>query len=204
MATGRQASGRMTAAQRRRQILDAAVRVFAERGHRSAALHEVAAMCGVTEPLLYRYFTTRKALMVAATEAATDQALADWERAAAVAHDGPAKLAAVARTAEAGDMASRSTQMLVQAQADGGRDPELSQAICEALARRVAFLRGLVEQTKREGTIPAHAQSEGIAWQVLSAICGCALASGDQGARPSPERMVNFVIRCASARPVTH
>ena len=50
---------------RREQILEAATRVFAEKGFRRATTREVAREAGVSEGTIYNYFDDKDALMVA-------------------------------------------------------------------------------------------------------------------------------------------
>lgn len=50
-------------AERRRQILDAAVRVFAEKGHEAIRIQDVADQAGVAYGLVYHYFGTKDALL---------------------------------------------------------------------------------------------------------------------------------------------
>ena len=52
-------------AARRRQILDAATRVFAEKGFRRATTREVAREAGVSEGTIYNYFEDKDALLMA-------------------------------------------------------------------------------------------------------------------------------------------
>jgi len=55
-------------ADRRRVVLDAACRVFAERGHDAATVREIAGAAGVTVPVLYQHFESKRALHVALLE----------------------------------------------------------------------------------------------------------------------------------------
>jgi len=52
---------------RRAQILDAAVRVFAEKGFQRATTHEIAREAGVSEGTIYYYFDSKDALMLGVT-----------------------------------------------------------------------------------------------------------------------------------------
>ncbi len=52
---------RLGRAERERQILDAAVSVFSERGFQQASMDAVAALVGVTKPVLYTHFGPRTA-----------------------------------------------------------------------------------------------------------------------------------------------
>ena len=52
----------MTAAARRRVIADAAAELFAERGYRGASIDEIARRSGVTPPVLYEHFASKREL----------------------------------------------------------------------------------------------------------------------------------------------
>ena len=56
---------RIPAAQRREVIVRAAGRLFGERGYSGTRLDDVAAAAGVTKPILYRHFDSKKALYLA-------------------------------------------------------------------------------------------------------------------------------------------
>ena len=61
-------ASRMTAEQRRRQILLAALSTFARRGFHGAGTSEIAAAAGCSEPMLYRHFASKQALFAAALD----------------------------------------------------------------------------------------------------------------------------------------
>ncbi len=50
------------------QMLEAALRVFAERGYTGASMDEIAAAAGVTKPLVYSYFGSKEELMARCIE----------------------------------------------------------------------------------------------------------------------------------------
>jgi AcrR family transcriptional regulator len=56
---------RQTAGERREQILEAAVTVFAERGYEGASTDVIARMAGISQPYLFRLFGTKRDLIVA-------------------------------------------------------------------------------------------------------------------------------------------
>jgi AcrR family transcriptional regulator len=56
---------RLPVAQRRELITDAAGRLFGERGYDGARLDEIAAAAGVTKPVLYRHFDSKRDLYLA-------------------------------------------------------------------------------------------------------------------------------------------
>ena len=67
---------RLPAEQRRRQLLDVALDIFAERGFHSTSMDEVATAAGVTKPVLYQHFPSKRALYVELLEDVGNQLLA--------------------------------------------------------------------------------------------------------------------------------
>src|SRR5215217_8252841 len=59
---------RLAPAQRRELIVEAAGRLFGERGYDGTRLDDVAAASGVTKPVLYRHFDSKTALYIALLE----------------------------------------------------------------------------------------------------------------------------------------
>lgn len=55
---------RLPAAERRDQILSTALTVFADRGYHLASMNEVAEAAGVTKPVLYQHFASKRELFV--------------------------------------------------------------------------------------------------------------------------------------------
>jgi len=53
---------RLPAAARRRQLLDSAVEAFAERGFHATSMNDVAEAAGVTKPVLYQHFRSKRQL----------------------------------------------------------------------------------------------------------------------------------------------
>ena len=53
---------RLPAVQRRRQLFDVALEVFAERGYHGASMAEIAEAAGVTKPVLYQRFRSKREL----------------------------------------------------------------------------------------------------------------------------------------------
>ena len=55
-------SSRLPAARRREQLLEVALHVFASRGFHQTSMNDVAEAAGVTKPVLYQHFTSKRAL----------------------------------------------------------------------------------------------------------------------------------------------
>jgi AcrR family transcriptional regulator len=68
---------KLTRADRRQAIVDAASALFAERGFRGVTTRELARSVGVSEPVLYEHFRTKEDLYAAIIEAARQKAAGD-------------------------------------------------------------------------------------------------------------------------------
>lgn len=55
---------RLPAAERREQLLHTAVAVFAEHGYHATSMNDVAEAAGVTKPVLYQHFSSKRELFV--------------------------------------------------------------------------------------------------------------------------------------------
>jgi AcrR family transcriptional regulator len=73
---------RSTAAERRDEILNAAVAEFAERGLAAASTEEIARKAGISQPYVFRLFGTKKELFMATVARCFRETLAMFQRAA--------------------------------------------------------------------------------------------------------------------------
>jgi AcrR family transcriptional regulator len=73
---------RLTAPERREQILEAAVTVFAERGYEGASTDVIAHMAGISQPYLFRLFGTKRELIIATVRRCFEDTEALFVRAA--------------------------------------------------------------------------------------------------------------------------
>jgi AcrR family transcriptional regulator len=61
------------------ELLDAAGQMFREKGYHETSTAEIAERAGVVEGTIYRYFSTKRELLVQVVERAYEQAIADFE-----------------------------------------------------------------------------------------------------------------------------
>jgi AcrR family transcriptional regulator len=61
---------RLTAGERRQAVLDTACRVFSDSSYRGATTAEIARAAGITEPILYRHFGSKRDLYLACLDEA--------------------------------------------------------------------------------------------------------------------------------------
>jgi AcrR family transcriptional regulator len=68
---------RLTGNERRRQLFAVALRLFAERGYESTTMDEIAEAAGVTKPLLYQHFSSKRALYLELVDSVAEELLAE-------------------------------------------------------------------------------------------------------------------------------
>src|SRR5947209_9960272 len=79
---------RLPAVQRRRQLLDVSLEVFASRGFHAASMAEVAEAAGVTKPVLYQHFRSKRELYLELLDDVGQRLLEEVQK-ATVAAGGP-------------------------------------------------------------------------------------------------------------------
>src|SRR5437763_12762474 len=73
---------RLSAAERRDDVLDAALVEFAERGYEGTSTEDIARRAGISQPYLFRLFGTKKELFKAASARCFRETLEMFQRAA--------------------------------------------------------------------------------------------------------------------------
>lgn len=81
-------SMRLPATERREQLLEVALEIFARQGYHGTSMNEVADAAGVTKPVLYQHFDSKRDLFLALLEMVGGQLIEAITKAAAAAPDG--------------------------------------------------------------------------------------------------------------------
>ncbi len=89
-------AARLSRAERKRQLLAQAKQLFATLGYHATTTEKIAAAAGVTEPILYRHFDSKKALFMEVLEEVRAATLRAWQAETAGVGDPLAKLHAIA------------------------------------------------------------------------------------------------------------
>jgi AcrR family transcriptional regulator len=71
-----QSSPRLSRSERRRRIEDAATELFARRGYAATTVDDIVAAAGVTKPMLYRHYESKRELCIALLERHRDELVA--------------------------------------------------------------------------------------------------------------------------------
>lgn len=89
-------AGRMRRAERKRQLLSHAKELFMTLGYQHTTTEKIASAAGVTEPVLYRHFESKKALFLDVLQEIRQATISRWREETAIVTDPLAKLHAIA------------------------------------------------------------------------------------------------------------
>jgi AcrR family transcriptional regulator len=124
---------RLPAAERQRQVLRAALPVFAQHGFDGAGTRELAAAAGVSEPILYRHFSDKVGLFCAVLALAAERLAPLPGKAVAGTTDVEARLRALAEHLQALLETHRDELLVLAAAASVAADARIAQATGAAL-----------------------------------------------------------------------
>jgi AcrR family transcriptional regulator len=163
---------RLPAAERRQAIVDAALQVFSTGSYAGATTAEIANEAGVSEPLLYRHFPSKRELYFACLDEA-------WSRlrdhlAQAMVELGPAEA-----WRQIGPSTMRQFKVLVpnlwmQAITEAGEDPEIRRHVRSHMREVHDFFADALRRIQSADVIPADRDVDAEAWVF---IAGSLLAS---------------------------
>src|SRR5262245_53893922 len=89
-------AARMTRAERKRQLLAHAKQLFVTLGYHATTTEKIAAAAGISEPVLYRHFESKKALFLEVLQEIREATLTRWNEETAALTDPLARLHAIA------------------------------------------------------------------------------------------------------------
>jgi len=158
---------RLPAAQRRRQLLDTAARLFAERGYAGATTSELAKAAGVTEPIIYRHFKSKKELFIALIDETGEETIEQWQDALAQCTDPADRLrlliGANPMVASRGQGVYR---VIVQAMTEI-TDPEILAAITRHMEALHTFMADQVSTAQAAGDVSKRFSPAITAWMLM-------------------------------------
>ena len=188
---------RLPAAERRQAIIDAALRVFAGSSYRGATTAEIARAAGVSEPILYRHFGSKRELYLACLEAAWADFRAVCE--AQIAELGEREaVTALGRAAiafhDSGHV--KPAVLWMQALSASGDDEAIRDALRRQLRDVHDFVAAAVRRAQAAGGVPADRVADAEAWIFVGAALllgfshrlGGGLLSADDLATVAAER----------------
>ncbi len=153
---------RLTGEERRRAVLDTACRVFAKSSYRGATTAEIARAAGITEPILYRHFGSKRDLYLACLDEAWSSFRASAQKAV---DENPATcLGAIADAYMAKRAKLRLVDLWVQALTEAGDDPLIAKALRNQIREVHDFFADVIRQGQANGAVNPDRDPVAEAW----------------------------------------
>jgi AcrR family transcriptional regulator len=153
---------RLTAVERRQAVLDTAGRVFSRSSYRGATTAEIAREAGITEPILYRHFGSKRDLYLACLDEAWRTFREVAER--ALAEDPVGCLGAIADAYMAKKTRIRLVDLWIQALNEAADDAVIAKAVRRQIREVHAFFAGVIEHGQQHGAVNADRDPVAEAW----------------------------------------
>ncbi|MCC6971316.1 MAG: TetR/AcrR family transcriptional regulator [Phycisphaerales bacterium] len=157
---------RLTAPKRREQLLDTAAELFARSGYARATTAQLAKAAGVTEPIIYRHFKSKRDLFIELIRTSAARTLKEWQELLKGAKD-PAER--VRRLLDHNPMVEKGRfayRVLLQAITEVN-DAEIKKAVVEHMTELHGFLKREIAAAQKKHKVPDATSPELIAWILI-------------------------------------
>jgi AcrR family transcriptional regulator len=160
---------RLSAEERRAAVLDCASGIFTKGSYRGTTTAEIARQAGVTEPILYRHFASKRDLYLACLENAWEACRAMWE-AAVEAEPDPALWVSAMGNAylQARDKRGLIANLWIQAITEASDDVEIRRYLKRHLRDVHEFVAAVIRRSQEAGGIPKDRDADAEAWIFIS------------------------------------
>jgi AcrR family transcriptional regulator len=153
---------RLPAAERRSAIIEAALRVFSAGSYAGATTAEIAREAGVSEPILYRHFESKRDLYFACLDEAWLRIRQKLE--AKMDALGPAAAWQNMRASAMREVKTLLPSLWMQAVTEAGEDPEIRRFVRRHMRQVHDFFADCLRQVQGAGAIPADRNADAEAW----------------------------------------
>ena len=160
---------RLPAAERRQALVDTALWMFAEGSYRGTTTADIAHEAGVSEPILYRHFASKRELYLACIDEAWRRLRMQWEE--TMASEPPenwirvmAKSYICLREAKPGALADLWMQAVVEA----GDDPEVRKFLRRHMRQVHDYMADVVRKVQAAGLVKPERDADAEAWISLA------------------------------------
>jgi len=160
---------RLPAAERRRLLIETAIRVFSDGSYRGTTTAEIARAAGISEPILYRHFASKRELYLAALDHVWSTARARWTEVLEGAPDIAEGFKEMGRGHfSVKDCKFQLAELWVQALGEAAEDAELRKHLRKHMREVHDFVADAIRRGQAEGSLHADRDPEAEAWVFLA------------------------------------
>lgn len=159
---------RLAAPERRAALLDCACRVFSEGSYRGTTTAEIAREAGVTEPILYRHFDSKRDLYLACLREAWERVRAIWDAAVAAEPDPALWFSTMVRAWKESEERAVIANLWLQALVEASEDPVIADYMRDHMREVHAYMADVLRRSQAAGGILPGRDPEAEAWISLA------------------------------------
>jgi AcrR family transcriptional regulator len=160
---------RLSAEERRAAVLDTACRVFYKSSYRGATTAEIARESGISEPILYRHFPSKRDLYLAVLAEAWERVRDTWEAVVAEEPDPSLWIASMGRAyLQSKDERSQLAALWIQALNEAGHDPKIRRYLRDQVREVHGYVAGVIRRAQAAGGLIAERDPDAEAWIFMS------------------------------------
>ncbi len=158
---------RLTAEARRQAVLETACRVFSRSSYRGATTAEIAREAGISEPILYRHFGSKRDLYLACLDEAWRSFRLEAD--ATMANDPVGCLGAISAAYMRGGKRIRVIDLWIQALTEASEDKVIAAALRRQVREVRDFFADVIRDGQARGVVQADRDPEAEAWIFVAA-----------------------------------
>jgi len=163
---------RLPAALRREQLLDVAAELFSVKGYAGATTAQIAKVAGITEPIIYRHFKSKRDLFVALIERTGRQTLEQWEVELEGVDDPSARLAKIINeNPMVSEKGRKGYRVLLQSISEVD-DQLIHKAVSDHMTRLHAFITREIERAQEAHKVTTRFSAGVLAWVLVNVGMG--------------------------------
>jgi AcrR family transcriptional regulator len=160
---------RLSAEERRATVLECACQIFAKGTYHGSTTAEIARTAGVTEPILYRHFASKRDLYLSCLNATWDECRTMWETAVADEPDPALWVGAMGRSyLAAKDKRGQVATLWLQALTEASDDPEIRRFIRRQMREVHSFVAEVIRRSQAAGGTLHERDADAEAWLFIS------------------------------------
>jgi AcrR family transcriptional regulator len=163
-------TGRLPAPERRAAVVETACRVFAKSSYHGSTTAQIARESGVTEPVLYRHFSSKRELYLVCLGVAWERLRTLWEKALESESNPSEWVGTLGKTylqARASDRVIV-VDLWIQALTEAADDPEIRRGLREQVREVHDFVAGVIRRAQESGGIKPERDPDAEAWIFIS------------------------------------
>jgi len=192
---------RLKAPQRREQLIEVATKLFAKRGYNATTTAAIAEAAGVTEPILYRHFTSKQEMFVAITREMSDQTLRHWRGLIDDTSSATEKIRTIAREFPNHIRRLEDAYHVIHGALSTSTDRKVLGVMREHYSQIEHFFCKIVIDGQKNGEFRAELDPKVPAWQLINVGIGYAMIALNlqQFTNFSVEDAIEFILRGLTA-----